>query len=116
MSVGENCENCGEAIGRLEKPYVWGNNVVCKACHKKLSEPESRETKSSVRNSTYVDYLFWPRIIASLIAIAVSFANMGNHGENKIGEGIAWAAWISLGIVSIVQKSNWKREQANTAD
>ena len=31
------CENCGVAIGKLETAHVWGESVVCTACHRKLS-------------------------------------------------------------------------------
>lgn len=39
MRAGENCENCGRTIGKLEQPYVWRKHVVCAECHVHLSTP-----------------------------------------------------------------------------
>ena len=33
----EACENCGAVIGRLETAHVWGQHVVCTACHNRLA-------------------------------------------------------------------------------
>lgn len=35
----ETCANCGEAIGKLEPAHVWREQVVCAACHARLSSP-----------------------------------------------------------------------------
>jgi hypothetical protein len=32
------CAACGRAIGPLEQPYLWDENVVCFGCHRDLSE------------------------------------------------------------------------------
>ena len=32
-----HCANCGCGIGKLETPMVWRNNIVCAACHEKLT-------------------------------------------------------------------------------
>lgn len=37
----ETCANCGRQIGRLEKPCVWEENVVCRACWQVLSADEA---------------------------------------------------------------------------
>lgn len=37
LEVAERCENCGEPIGRLEKPYVWQDHIVCHDCRGKLT-------------------------------------------------------------------------------
>lgn len=34
----ETCANCDRVIGKLEKPHVWQDQVVCASCHKTLSE------------------------------------------------------------------------------
>ena len=31
------CANCGQVIGRLETPHVWREQIVCEACHRRLS-------------------------------------------------------------------------------
>ncbi len=33
----DTCANCGEKIGKLEAPNVWREQVVCAACHTKLT-------------------------------------------------------------------------------
>ena len=37
MPAGENCENCGRVIGRLETPHLWRKHVVCATCHANLT-------------------------------------------------------------------------------
>ena len=39
-SILETCGNCGRTIGKLETPYLWQENTVCKACYALLSSPE----------------------------------------------------------------------------
>lgn len=41
----ERCANCGRAIGKLEAPAVWRENVVCDACHEILERQEHRAIK-----------------------------------------------------------------------
>ena len=33
----ERCANCDAPIGKMETPHVWGDAVVCAACHRRLS-------------------------------------------------------------------------------
>src|SRR5277367_5745879 len=37
----DRCVNCGTAIGKLETPMVWEEEVVCVECHAKLSKAET---------------------------------------------------------------------------
>lgn len=39
--MSETCDNCGRAIGRLETPHVYGQNVVCAGCLDALSRPQT---------------------------------------------------------------------------
>ncbi len=34
----KECANCGQAIGKLEKSYVFENNIVCSECYKRLND------------------------------------------------------------------------------
>jgi len=34
--IVETCENCGRAIGKLETPHVFRNNITCPECWAKL--------------------------------------------------------------------------------
>jgi len=34
----EQCANCDAIIGRLETPFIWRDEIVCAACHRKLSD------------------------------------------------------------------------------
>src|SRR5215213_11406514 len=36
------CANCGDVIGRLQKQHTWEDKVVCKTCHRKLSNESTR--------------------------------------------------------------------------
>ena len=36
----KTCVNCGHDIGRLEKSYVFEDNIVCVKCHTKLEQQE----------------------------------------------------------------------------
>lgn len=40
----EACSNCGQPIGKLETPYLWGQRVVCRDCYKKLSLARAHES------------------------------------------------------------------------
>jgi len=33
----ESCSNCGDAIGKLETPHIWRDQIVCAACYDKLA-------------------------------------------------------------------------------
>ena len=35
-NAGEECENCGHIIGKLEQPMVWNDSMVCTDCHARL--------------------------------------------------------------------------------
>ena len=35
----ETCANCGRAIGKLETPHLWQQQVVCEQCVNQLSPP-----------------------------------------------------------------------------
>jgi len=37
-ATGIVCANCGRKIGKLETPLAFQDNMVCKACHKILSD------------------------------------------------------------------------------
>jgi hypothetical protein len=47
----EICKNCGRSIGRLEQAFVYKEQVVCKQCHKFLSD-ETQQTLSAPRRET----------------------------------------------------------------
>lgn len=38
-----HCENCGNAIGRLERAHLWGESVVCEPCYKRLRNVPTAE-------------------------------------------------------------------------
>ena len=38
---GEVCAACGRAIGPLEQPFIWDQNIVCFGCHRDLSQTPS---------------------------------------------------------------------------
>jgi hypothetical protein len=40
----EVCASCGRAIGRMEQPFIWGDNIVCFGCHRHLSEHRQFQT------------------------------------------------------------------------
>lgn len=35
--ASEPCSNCGQTLGKLQKPFTWNNHVVCGACYRQLS-------------------------------------------------------------------------------
>ena len=35
--MSNDCANCGNLIGNLETPYLWGENVVCAGCYQRLA-------------------------------------------------------------------------------
>lgn len=54
----ETCANCDARIGRLETPHLWGDRIVCGACHAKLSKPAGAQTDpagSSAPLNIYTD-------------------------------------------------------------
>jgi hypothetical protein len=63
----------------------------------------------------YVDHLRGPRLVLLLVAIlfsvlpAMSSHPAGEKPDNTFAW-ILWAAWIALGLVSIVKKANWKEQ------
>ncbi len=42
----ERCANCEATIGKLETPHIWNDEVVCSACHHRLSRNQSLATTS----------------------------------------------------------------------
>lgn len=42
------CDNCGEALGKLQKPFRWDDHVVCGPCHQALKTelPGATSTRS----------------------------------------------------------------------
>jgi hypothetical protein len=42
-----HCDNCGTAIGKLQKPFIWKGHPVCAACHRLLSEEKARARDES---------------------------------------------------------------------
>ncbi len=51
----ERCENCGQAIGKLETPRVWESSVVCWECHKRLLAQKD-EKESVDRAAAQAEY------------------------------------------------------------
>jgi hypothetical protein len=49
---GEVCASCGRTIGRLEQPFIWGDNIVCFGCHRHLTN--DREAQTAAQG----DYVF----------------------------------------------------------
>ncbi len=41
----ETCENCGRTIGKLETPWLYDDNVVCRECWERLQEETAEPTK-----------------------------------------------------------------------
>jgi DNA-directed RNA polymerase subunit RPC12/RpoP len=48
------CANCQQAIGKLQKLQLWANQVVCHACHQKLSAEASAPALPVVTKVTAV--------------------------------------------------------------
>lgn len=42
----ETCDNCGSKLGRLEKPQLFDNSIVCPTCYEKL---QSARVASNIR-------------------------------------------------------------------
>jgi hypothetical protein len=47
----ETCANCGRAIGKLEMPHLWNEQVVCGECINRLSPPVTTATPSTPTQS-----------------------------------------------------------------
>lgn len=137
----EQCANCGSMIGNLETPYVFNGHIVCGTCYQKLAgaTPVVRSATtdelagiaaevgaSPARQSTppvyrrppakYVDYLRFPRLIMLLVAVFFSVLPAFNQGPGSPPPDytfawILWAAWIALGLASIIKKASWKERQ-----
>jgi hypothetical protein len=85
----------------------------------RYTPPESRTLNASSRlqpsrrtPQKYVDHLRVPRLVLLGLALACSLLSMfSSTVGSSSGSWILWAAWIALGIVSIVKKANWKERQ-----
>jgi len=51
----EQCANCGTMIGDLETPCFWQNQVVCLACHRRISAADFVDLSQPPNTSTTVD-------------------------------------------------------------
>ena len=49
---GRPCANCGDTIGRLQKQHTWEDKVVCKTCHRKLSNESTRAGAPAITQET----------------------------------------------------------------
>jgi hypothetical protein len=45
----ENCSNCGGVIGKLERAYVFHENVVCQHCYQKLTDTEDKQVQTAIK-------------------------------------------------------------------
>lgn len=56
MATGilERCANCERAIGRLETPHVWQEQIVCSDCYKRLSPTGPVLVDPSVADEDFV--------------------------------------------------------------
>jgi hypothetical protein len=43
----EHCQNCEHTIGKLERAFVFNNNIVCSECYAKLNKINSGERLTS---------------------------------------------------------------------
>lgn len=41
----QECDNCGRTIGKLEKPCMFDNNIVCAGCERILREQRQVKIK-----------------------------------------------------------------------
>jgi hypothetical protein len=44
----ERCANCERKIGKLETPFVYKGNVVCKQCHRLLNDDGQRGQNDNI--------------------------------------------------------------------
>jgi hypothetical protein len=137
----EHCANCRALIGQLETPYLWGEHVVCGVCYRRLAaatplarpattdelagiaaEVNASAARPSPRPSyrrppaKYVDHLRYPRLIMLLAAILFSVLpalnyQPGSPPPDYTFAWILWAAWVALGLASIIKKASWKERQ-----
>ncbi len=40
----EQCQNCGSSIGKLERAFVFNNNIVCSECYAKLNKTKGEHS------------------------------------------------------------------------
>ena len=79
MSIDEKeiCANCDREIGKLEKAYVYEDNVVCLECYNRLKKQESCSSPAIVDSSSRGSGIavvavpqyagFWRRVAATFI-------------------------------------------------
>jgi DNA-directed RNA polymerase subunit RPC12/RpoP len=48
-SDSSRCDNCGEPLGKLQKPFEWDNHFVCGPCHRMLSLDKKGPTPEPVQ-------------------------------------------------------------------
>jgi hypothetical protein len=41
VETGEVCASCGRTIGRLEQPFICGENIVCFGCYRHLNSDQT---------------------------------------------------------------------------
>ena len=63
----ETCQNCGRAIGRLETPCIWKENVVCESCYKCLSA----STQFSMRHLAIAGLSLLGAAVVVIIAVFI---------------------------------------------
>ena len=77
----EICENCGRAIGKLERAFVYKGHIVCRQCNKHLCD-EPSQTQSHPENQNMAKSQIWIMLVCwSLfcLLLVVSAATYYEH-------------------------------------
>lgn len=80
----ETCANCGERIGRLETPHVWGDEVVCGGCFGKLKRQQPASDPATRLPPQPAGY--------SPLAILAMFVVLGGIGAGGMMIFVRWRA------------------------
>lgn len=103
----EICKNCGRAIGKLEEPFVYKGDIVCKECTRKLCDGPQETTLEAVNFDQTANSV--PTKPGKLTAIA---GMRIGAGVCNILAGIVFfwlvlpLAMIALGVIEIISASN----------
>jgi hypothetical protein len=97
VEAGEVCANCGRTIGRLEQPFICGEQIVCFGCYRHMNSDQPSEGSAHGEHSFFSDARV--KVTSRRLSFAATSYDIGlvRFARLRVAPARRWLGWLLAG-------------------